>query len=54
MTQVNDSPLEEDSTTPFGGEKASGHRTLRWRLGSHECTTDSLIRLHRECPAYPI
>ncbi len=54
MTHVNDSPLNEDPNTAFGGEKASGIGRFGGTWALEEFTTDHWISLQREPRAYPI
>jgi len=54
MTHVNDSPLNEDPNTAFGGEKASGIGRFGGNWALEEFTTDHWISLQRERRTYPI
>jgi aldehyde dehydrogenase (NAD+) len=54
MTHVNDSPLNEDPNTAFGGEKASGIGRFGGKWALEEFTTDHWISLQREPRVYPI
>lgn len=54
MTNVNDSPVDDDANTPFGGEKACGIGRFggRWAIG--EFTTDHCVSVQHEPREYPI
>ena len=54
MTHVNDSPVNDDANTAFGGEKASGIGRFGGRWAVEEFTTDHWVSVQHETRRYPI
>jgi aldehyde dehydrogenase (NAD+) len=54
MTHVNDSPVNDDANTAFGGTKASGIGRFGGHWAIDEFTTDHWITIQREARTYPI
>jgi aldehyde dehydrogenase (NAD+) len=54
MTHVNDSPVNDDSNTAFGGEKASGIGRFGGEWALDEFTTDHWISVQHEPRPFPI
>jgi aldehyde dehydrogenase (NAD+) len=54
MTHVNDSPVNDDPNTAFGGEKASGVGRFGGDWAIDEFTTDRWISIQHEPREYPI
>ena len=54
MTHVNDSPVNEDANTAFGGEKASGIGRFGGAWAIDEFTTDHWVSVQHERRRYPI
>ena len=54
MTHVNDSPLNEDANTAFGGEKSSGIGRFGGDWALKEFTTDHWISVQHQPRTYPI
>lgn len=54
MTHVNDAPINDDSNTAFGGEKASGIGRFGGDWALEEFTTHHWISIQREPREYPI
>lgn len=54
MTHINDSPVNDDPNTAFGGEKASGIGRFGGDWALEEFTTDHWISIQREAREYPI
>ena len=54
MTHINDSPLNEDPNTAFGGEKSSGVGRFGGAWAVEELTTDHWISVQHEPRNYPI
>jgi aldehyde dehydrogenase (NAD+) len=54
MTHVNDSPVNDDSNTAFGGEKASGIGRFGGQWAVSEFTTDHWVSVQRSPRAYPV
>jgi aldehyde dehydrogenase (NAD+) len=54
MTHVNDSPVNDDSNTAFGGEKASGLGRFGGHWALEEFTTDHWITVQHERRTYAI
>jgi aldehyde dehydrogenase (NAD+) len=53
MTHVNDSPIDDEPNTAFGGEKASGLGRFGGRWAIEEFTTDHWISVQEERRRYP-
>jgi aldehyde dehydrogenase (NAD+) len=54
MTHVNDSPVNDDANTAFGGEKASGLGRFGGQWAIDEFTTDHWISVQHQPREYPI
>ncbi|MBA3866410.1 MAG: aldehyde dehydrogenase family protein [Solirubrobacterales bacterium] len=54
MTHINDSPVNDDPNTAFGGEKASGVGRFGGDWAIEEFTTDHWISVQHEPREYPI
>jgi aldehyde dehydrogenase (NAD+) len=54
MTHVNDSPVNDDANTAFGGEKASGIGRFGGQWAVDEFTTEHWISVQHEPREYPI
>jgi aldehyde dehydrogenase (NAD+) len=54
MTHVNDSPVNDDANTAFGGEKASGIGRFGGRWAIEEFTTDHWVSVQHEPRRFPI
>jgi aldehyde dehydrogenase (NAD+) len=54
MTHINDSPVNDDSNTAFGGEKASGLGRFGGHWAIEEFTTEHWISVQHEPREYPI
>jgi len=54
MTHVNDSPVNDDANTAFGGEKASGVGRFGGRWAIDEFTTSHWVTVQREPRRFPI
>lgn len=54
MTHVNDSPVNDDANTAFGGEKASGIGRFGGAWAIDEFTTDHWVSVQHERRSYPI
>jgi aldehyde dehydrogenase (NAD+) len=54
MTHVNDSPVNDDANTAFGGEKASGIGRFGGAWAVDEFTTDHWVSVQREPRQFPI
>ncbi|MFS2295394.1 MAG: aldehyde dehydrogenase family protein [Actinomadura sp.] len=54
MTHVNDSPVNDDANTAFGGEKSSGIGRFGGRWAIEEFTTDHWISIQETPRAFPI
>ncbi|TDC75982.1 aldehyde dehydrogenase family protein [Actinomadura sp. 7K507] len=54
MTHVNDSPVNDDANTAFGGEKASGIGRFGGRWAIEEFTTDHWVSVQHEKRPFPI
>ena len=54
MTHVNDTPVNDDANTAFGGEKASGLGRFGGDWALEEFTTDHWISVQREPREFPI
>lgn len=54
MTHVNDSPVNDDANTAFGGEKASGIGRFGGKWAIDEFTTDHWISVQRQPREFPI
>ncbi|MGZ3430085.1 MAG: aldehyde dehydrogenase family protein, partial [Polyangia bacterium] len=53
MTHVNDSPVNDDPNTAFGGEKASGIGRFGGEWAMREFSTDHWISVQHEPRSYP-
>jgi aldehyde dehydrogenase (NAD+) len=53
MTHVNDMPVHDDATGPFGGEKESGHGRYGGRWSLDEFTTQQWLTVQQAPRAYP-
>lgn len=53
MTHVNDSPINDDANTAFGGEKASGIGRFGGNWAVREFTTDHWISVQRQPRQFP-
>ena len=54
MTHVNDSPVNDDANTAFGGEKASGIGRFGGAWAIDEFTTDHWVSVQHSSRTYPI
>ncbi|MFG2249819.1 aldehyde dehydrogenase family protein [Spirillospora sp. NPDC048823] len=54
MTHVNDSPVNDDSNTAFGGEKASGIGRFGGRWAIEEFTTDHWVSVQHAGRSFPL
>lgn len=54
MTHVNDSPVNDDANTAFGGEKASGIGRFGGQWAIDEFTTDHWVTVQHESRSFPI
>ena len=54
MTHVNDSPVHDESTGPFGGEKKSGLGRFGGEWAMQEFTTEHWITVQRAPRPYPM
>lgn len=54
MTHVNDSPVNDDANTAFGGVKASGIGRFGGQWAVEEFTTDHWVSVQREPRSFPI
>lgn len=54
MTHVNDSPVNDDANTAFGGVKASGIGRFGGQWAISEFTTEHWITVQREPRAFPV
>jgi aldehyde dehydrogenase (NAD+) len=54
MTHVNDSPVNDEPNTAFGGEKASGLGRFGGEWAIEEFTTDHWISIQRVPRKFPI
>ncbi|MFD0854238.1 aldehyde dehydrogenase family protein, partial [Actinomadura adrarensis] len=54
MTHINDSPVNDDANTAFGGEKASGIGRFGGEWAIEEFTTDHWISVQHEPRAFAI
>ena len=54
MTHVNDSPVNDDANTAFGGEKASGIGRFGGEWAIDEFTTDHWVSVQHEPRQFPI
>jgi len=54
MTHINDSPVNDDPNTAFGGEKASGIGRFGGQWAIEEFTTDHWISVQHQPLQYPI
>jgi len=54
MTHVNDSPLNDDANTAFGGTKASGTGRFGGRWAIDEFTTERWVSVQHEARDFPL
>jgi aldehyde dehydrogenase (NAD+) len=54
MAHVNDSPVNDDANTAFGGEKSSGIGRFGGRWAIDEFTTDHWVSIQHEPREYAI
>ena len=54
MTHVNDSPVNDDANTAFGGEKASGIGRFGGKWAIDEFTTEHWVSVQHEPREYAI
>ena len=54
MTHVNDSPVNDDASTAFGGTEASGIGRSGGRWAIEEFTTEHWVSVQHEPREYPL
>jgi aldehyde dehydrogenase (NAD+) len=54
MTHVNDSPVNDDANTAFGGEKSSGLGRFGGHRAIDEFTTEHWVSVQHQPRDYPI